>query len=651
MSASGTEPSPPATARPATGELIAIASVLLLGGVLRWNLPSNMAVEHFDEGVYASNVWFAGQSPAHYPMRQLYAPPLLPAAVEWLILLFGPDAPVPMLVNLVAGTATILVLWWIGRTWFGTAAGITAAALCAFSDFHILYTRTVLTDPLLAFWLIAAVFCLGEGHRRRNRRWLLAGGLLTGLAWWTKYNGWLPLAIQISGVCGWMVFGGKDARRNLLWHVSGFVLAAVVAGVVIAPMFAGLSDVGGYATVAENHRGYLVGWPGWWDALKRHAGAHWFLEGYVSVIGAAYAVAWGLLLSVRRISGRFTWNPLDGNRHAAAPVSMGVLLGIVILAAGLAAALGTATVLAVFALLGLAAEMWFGRKAEAEESNGPESPASNRLPWSLLAAWFLGLLVATPLYRAYPRLSLPWLASAWLAAGAALQGIINRRRWWPAFRSPGVRATADRAHNGPPEGGTPTDVNPRAIPIAVGLALLGGLLFYAGQTRFPTVRVAGWQNRGGFRPIAAELSKLAATDSAIVTPASKESSPIRADNAPRFVLYVYGEPGLFYQLSREQQKPDSPPYVVAVAPEDVGRLTPVKSGSVAVPTYLVTGPHADRDAGFRERWGSSASRFRQVGGTLRYRPSDLVLLNELPPDEAADPDRHPQFAVRLFRVK
>jgi hypothetical protein len=273
------------------------------------------------------------------------------------------------------------------------------------------------------------------------------------------------------------------------------------------------------------------------------------------------------------------------------------------------------------------------------------------LPWWLLAAWFIGLLVATPLYRAYPRLSLPWLASAWLGAGAALQAMINRRRWCPAFRRPVVRAPADRTHSGPPEGGTPTDVNPRAIPIAVGLALLGGLLFYAGQTRFPTVRVPGWQNRGGFRPIAVELAKLAAADSAIVTPGSKDSSPIRADDVPQFVLYVYGEPGLFYQLNREQRQPNSLPFVVAVAPEDVGRLTPVKTGSIEVPTYLVTGPHADRDAGFRERWGSSASRFRQVGGTLRYRPSDLVLLNELPASEAADPDRHPQFAVRLFRVK
>jgi len=643
MSASRTDPSPPAAARPATGELIAIASVLLLGGVLRWNLPSNMAVEHFDEGVYASNVWFAAQTSAHYPLRQFYAPPLLPAAVEWLVLLFGPDAPVPMLVNLIAGTATILVLWWMGRTWFGTAAGITAAALCAFSDFHILYTRTVLTDPLLAFWLIAAVFCLGEGHRRRDHRWLIAGGLLTGLAWWTKYNGWLPLAIQVSGVFGWLVFGGKEARRDLLWHLGGFVLAAVVAGLVIAPMFVGLNDAGGYAAVAENHRGYFVGWSGWWDGLKRHAGAQWFLEGYVSVIGAAYALAWGLLLSVRRRGGRFTWNSMDGNRHATVPVSIGVLLGIVILAAGLTAVLGTATVLAVFALWGFAAQFWLGGSRIRENSavtsansriltnSATAESESVNLPWWLLAAWFIGLLVATPLYRAYPRLSLPWLASAWLGAGAALQAMINRRRH-----------RAEQAEG---------EVNPRAIPIAVGLALLGGLLFYAGQTRFPTVRVPGWQNRGGFRPIAVELAKLAAADSAIVTPGSKDSSPIRADDVPQFVLYVYGEPGLFYQLNREQRQPNSLPFVVAVAPEDVGRLTPVKTGSIEVPTYLVTGPHADRDAGFRERWGSSASRFRQVGGTLRYRPSELVLLNELPASEAADPDRHPHFAVRLFRVK
>jgi 4-amino-4-deoxy-L-arabinose transferase-like glycosyltransferase len=642
---------PPPEARPATGEWIAIASVLLLGGVLRCWLPSNAAVEHFDEGVYASDAWFAGQTPDHYPMRHLYAPPLLPTLVKWAVFLFGPDAPVPMLVNLIAGTATILVVWWAGRTWFGIAAGITAAALCAFSDFHILYTRTALTDPLLTAWLIAAVFCLGEGHRRRAEwvrggasirgrrggRWLLAGGLLIGLAWWTKYNGWLPLAIQAAGVCGWMAFGGKDARRGAPWHLGGFLLTAIVAGVVVAPMFLGLNDVGGYAAVAENHRGYLVGWDGWWGSLQRHVGAQRFLEGYVSVFGVAYAVLWGLLLSVRRVGGRFTWNSADGSsevgsrksevggiRHSfhppISPVSFGVLLGIVVLACGLAAAFGTAIVLAVSTLAAFVGAIRLVRI-------GKPGSATESLPWWILAAWFIGLLLATPLYRAYPRLLLPWLASAWLGAGATLQLLVDR-----------FRQRAD---------GEPSDVHPRAIPIAVGVLMLGGMLFYVGQSRFPTVRVPGWQNRGGFRPIAAEIETLAAGDAK----KSNGASAIRTDDLPSFVIYVSGEPGLFFHLSRRQRGTESPSYVVAVAPENVAKLTPARSGSVEIPTYLVAGPHADRDEAVRRTWEQPGSRFRQVGRTFRYRPSDLVLLNELPPNKAANPDHHPKFAVRLFRVK
>ena len=45
-----------------------------------------MAVEHFDEGVYASNIWFGPEAGYQYPMRRLYAPPLLPSLIEWSLI-------------------------------------------------------------------------------------------------------------------------------------------------------------------------------------------------------------------------------------------------------------------------------------------------------------------------------------------------------------------------------------------------------------------------------------------------------------------------------------------------------------------------------------------------------------------------------------
>jgi len=128
-----------------------ISLLLLISFALRLAVPSHMAVEHFDEGVYASNLAAGSDNGYRYPDRHLYAPPLLPALIEWSIVFFGSSHLAVMLANLVAGGLTIGLLWWVAGRWFGPAAAIAAATIACFSDVHILYSRTSLTDPLLCF--------------------------------------------------------------------------------------------------------------------------------------------------------------------------------------------------------------------------------------------------------------------------------------------------------------------------------------------------------------------------------------------------------------------------------------------------------------------------------------------------------------------
>ena len=67
--------------------------IILLGLGLRALRPDAIAIEHFDEGVYASNLYCGHLDPPFaYPMRHLYAPPLFPALLEWAQILAGPPA-------------------------------------------------------------------------------------------------------------------------------------------------------------------------------------------------------------------------------------------------------------------------------------------------------------------------------------------------------------------------------------------------------------------------------------------------------------------------------------------------------------------------------------------------------------------------------
>ncbi len=255
--------------RPSAVEWWLVAAVFLTGFALRGAWPSRLAVEHFDEGVYASNIFFLDdpQVPV-YPSQHLYAPPLVPFVIQYAMIFFGVANGAALAVNIVAGSLTVPLVWWVGRRWFGPMAGLSAATLLALNDVHIFFSRTALTDVLLCFWLLAAVYFGWEALTTRRRLPLIAAGVATGLAWWTKYSGWLSLAIALAGLIPWRLFGDLSAvtRRELLPNgmvkqlrpLAGSLgmwgVVALVAFAIWLPWLWALQSKGDIAVVA-NHRG------------------------------------------------------------------------------------------------------------------------------------------------------------------------------------------------------------------------------------------------------------------------------------------------------------------------------------------------------------------------------------------------------------
>ena len=337
-------------------ELAAIVLLFLIGVAVRVAFPSAMAVEHFDEGVYSSNLW-CPDTDFQYPDRHLYAPSLLPALIEWSLMLFGPTRWAPMVPSLVFGILTVPLIWWVGRSWFGPAAGLSAAALAALSDYHILFSRSALTDVTLGFWLLLAVYFFEQTFRTLNPARAVIAGVVTGLAWWTKYNGWLPLAISLSGLLAWSFFAPREERqldrRLMLWAVA--VLTALA---VWSPFWWSLPH--GYSEVAANHRQYVVGFAGWWSGLTRQLQT--------------------LLYLVRGSTGL--------------------------------------SVIAVVTLMASSMPRPSRRWIDKKYPPPPLLPVLKELrlkptEW-LLLAWWAGLTLVTPIYRPFPRLVLPWVLASFL---------------------------------------------------------------------------------------------------------------------------------------------------------------------------------------------------------------------------------------------
>lgn len=380
-----------------------MAAIVLFAAGLRFAYPGRMAVEHFDEGVYASNIFFTAEEGGQYPYRHLYAPPLLPFLIEWGIIFLGPESIAPFLPALILGTATVPLAWWAARCWSGPASGLAAGLLVATSDFHLLYSRTALTDVPVAFFLLLAVYLYWEAVRRGSLRWAVAAGVATGLAWWTKYTGWLPLAIAASGSSAWVLFERRDGvgfsvRAKLVAKL--FAVMAVTAFVVWSPVLWGLQKYGGYGVVAENHRGYLRPLAQWGFNAWEQGG------NLAAQSGGLTAVSLSAVLAVASLGWRKPpWFVVPAAAWCALMTGWAAL------------EMGPAVILAVVVGMGLAVDHFSASRMRTTFSQpvGGDDPGTRLATW-LITAWFVGMSVSTPFYHPYPRLVMPWLLAALLGA-------------------------------------------------------------------------------------------------------------------------------------------------------------------------------------------------------------------------------------------
>ncbi|MFO1045954.1 MAG: glycosyltransferase family 39 protein [Planctomycetaceae bacterium] len=409
-------------------ELRWLIAAYLVGAVLRLWFPERMGIEHFDEGVYASNFWFGAEQGYSYPARHLYAPPLLPVAIEWTMVLASlcgirPTGFVPMIPSLIAGLLTIPSLWWVGRRWFGPRAGLVAAWLVATSDFHASYSRAAMTDVPVCLFILWGIYFLKQAMESGGWRDILSASLFTSLAWWTKYNGWLPLAVGLSGGLAWQMCLPAGERK------FGPVLKrwSIVAGLSFlfwSPVLIGLQKHGGYQAVAANHRQYINGLDKWLSNVV-HQGLN--VGVYDNVIGLPVEL-WAK--SVQHRMNRKLWSGsivapftvveaarFDRPYHPITPVEERVVSAWIVRSL----LLTTPGLLLVTALFGLVSEILARRQCRQTASI-----------W-FLTAWLAGLCVATPFYSPYPRLILPLLVSLWLGAGLAIQRIIDT--WGSRTRS------------------------------------------------------------------------------------------------------------------------------------------------------------------------------------------------------------------------
>lgn len=668
-------------------EACSIAVFFLLGAWLRIEHLEREAVEHFDEGIYASVLWYDDAFHSPYPAREFYAPPLLSKSIEISSVLPGLRDVAPFAPSVLMGALTVLALWWLARAWYGKAAGIFVAAVVALSDFHVLYSRMAMTDVPCLFLIIGAVYFGTRAIQTQSFSAAAISGFVCGLAWWTKYSGWLPLAIVSSGTSLWWMFRGrKSISAGRVLGLLGTILT--VAIVTFSPWWWHLQSVGGYTAVAANHVSYMSGLASWSRTLATQLTYQLMLDGTWGAISlGAGMIAAGMYRWIAAECS--TWNKLPA---ATAPESgaghrtmVSALLLLRFMIAGVALTLITLRVWTPMMLMCISLGGFGGiflwpvlQRSWSRSTIGDLSPTSEgslplcrqdldsaattdpALGYSTTLCWFVGMLITTPLYHPYSRLFFPLLASIWLGAAGGVA-------WWLESNVSVARRIAGNA-----EKLTQMSWSRSAVTVMLSVAVLGSFLRLddANDLKFvewhDVVHSPLGTDRSSMVSAAQELADtcvLSARGELMAsrghqTPIGETIRPMRveqssSDAAPRvtftqdersrerMVVYVFGEPALCLHLAAAGLT------VVPVSHLDLGETN---GASPVLPTFLVIGPNAKRTERFWEMWMQRVNAFEAVKN-VPYFPSEVTLLDLFSPEWLSQHDEVATQIFELHRVK
>jgi 4-amino-4-deoxy-L-arabinose transferase-like glycosyltransferase len=207
------------------------------------------------------------------------------------------------------GTATVLLVYCLGRRVAGRWGGVAAAAALAGLEIHVEQSALVTVDIPASFFVVLAAW-LSVLYLEEERPALLTGALAAcGIAISTKYNAALSLSMPLLAlaVSAWR---SSPGYRRWLWIALAIVpVAAFLAGTPYAvldlPRF--LDGAGGelrhYRILGHGNETVTAGWP--------HLGIEFAaLAGNLGVPASALALVGAAAMLSRRIGGPLVAYPL-----------------------------------------------------------------------------------------------------------------------------------------------------------------------------------------------------------------------------------------------------------------------------------------------------------------------------------------------------
>lgn len=309
--------------------------------------------------------------------------PPLTFSLGWLGLEARPDPAMLRWASLVAGVATIPIVYGIGRRVSSQAVGLTAAGLTTFAPFMVFYSTEARGYAVAMCLVAASTLALLNAAEGGRKRWWLAYAIAVAASAYTHYTTVFVLAFQLI----WVLWAHPRARRAA-------IVATGLATLTYVPWLTGL-----HADLISPTTQILSSLQPFTPEAIRSSLVHWsFAYPYAVVVpvrivpGVPATIALAIAVSVAALAALIRGTRGEGLASVARRREVVLVVGL-----GLSVPVGAAVVTAV---------------------------TTNLFSTRNLAASWPGLAVATALLlvSAGPRLR---IATAGLAVAALALGAVH----------------------------------------------------------------------------------------------------------------------------------------------------------------------------------------------------------------------------------
>lgn len=213
--------------------LLALLTIVLLAGFLRFYRLGDYMTFLGDEGrdaLIIKKFLVEGDLPFIGPptsVGNIYLGPMyyymmsIPMVIFWL----NPVSAAGM--NAVIGVLTVVLIYYVGKKWFGEMAGLAGALLYSVSPITTYYSRSSWNPNPTPFFTLLAFFAMYEAHKSKNLNWLILTGIFTGLAMQMHYLAIILIPIFLILVLVERYRQVKNFFSGIAGGILGFILTLV----------------------------------------------------------------------------------------------------------------------------------------------------------------------------------------------------------------------------------------------------------------------------------------------------------------------------------------------------------------------------------------------------------------------------------------